>query len=102
MVLLILLLAATSGLAVSIYLLAVLYAPTESPLSVLYLILTRGVPQNLTFFIPLPSPLPGYRPRQHGRCDLLSRPTGGEGLLRTRPRKGGRRDGNEDTQARRE
>ena len=55
MVLLILLLAATSGLAVSIYLLAVLYAPTESPLSVLYLILTRGVPQNLTFFIPLSS-----------------------------------------------
>ena len=54
-VLLILLLAATSGLAVSIYLLAVLYAPGESPLSVLYLILTRGVPQNLTFFIPLSS-----------------------------------------------
>jgi uncharacterized membrane protein len=54
-VLLILLLAATSGLAVSIYLLAVLYAPTESPLSVLYFILTRGVPQNLTFFIPLSS-----------------------------------------------
>jgi uncharacterized membrane protein len=54
-VLLIVLVAATSGLAVSIYLLAVLYAPTESPLDVLYLILTRGFPQNLTFFIPLSS-----------------------------------------------
>ena len=54
-VLLILLLAATSGLAVSIYLLAVLYAPGESPLGVLYRILTGGVPQNLTFFIPLSS-----------------------------------------------
>ena len=54
-VLLILLLAATSGLAVSIYLLALIYAPTESPISELYTILTRGFPQNLTFFIPLSS-----------------------------------------------
>ena len=54
-VLLILLLAATSGLAVSVYLLALFYAPTESPLSVLYLSMTRGFPQNLTFFIPLSS-----------------------------------------------
>ncbi len=54
-VLLILLLAATSGLAVSIYLLALIYEPTESPITVLYLILTRGFPQNLTFFIPLSS-----------------------------------------------
>jgi uncharacterized membrane protein len=54
-VLLILLLAATSGLAVSIYLLALIYAPTESPVSVLYVIITRGFPQNLTFFIPLSS-----------------------------------------------
>ena len=54
-VLLILLLAATSGLAVSIYLLALIYEPTESPITVLYLIMTRGFPQNLTFFIPLSS-----------------------------------------------
>jgi hypothetical protein len=54
-VLLILLLAATSGLAVSIYLLALLYAPDESPLSVLYAILTHGFPQSLAFFIPLSS-----------------------------------------------
>ena len=54
-VLLVLLLAATSGLAVSIYLLALIYAPTESPINELYLILTRGFPQNLTFFIPLSS-----------------------------------------------
>jgi uncharacterized membrane protein len=52
-VLLILLLAATSGLAVSIYLLALIYSPTESPLGVLYQILTRGLPQNLILFIPL-------------------------------------------------
>ena len=54
-VLLILLLAATSGLAVSIYLLALIYSPTQSPLSVLYRIMTGGFPQNLTFFIPLSS-----------------------------------------------
>jgi hypothetical protein len=41
-VLLIILVAATSGLAVSIYLLALIYAPTESPTEVLYLIITRG------------------------------------------------------------
>ncbi len=54
-VLLILLVAATSGLAVSIYLLALIYSPTETPTRVLYLILTGGFPQNLTFFIPLSS-----------------------------------------------
>jgi uncharacterized membrane protein len=54
-VLLVLLLAATSCLAASIYLLALIYAPTESPISVLYLIMTRGFPQNLTFFVPLSS-----------------------------------------------
>ena len=54
-VLLILLLAATVGLAVSIYLLALIYAPSESPTTVLYRILTGGFPQNLTFFIPLSS-----------------------------------------------
>jgi hypothetical protein len=52
-VLLVLLLAATSGLAVSIYLLALVYSPTESPLGVLYQILTRGPPQNLILLIPL-------------------------------------------------
>ena len=54
-VLLIILLAATAGLAVSMYMLAVLYAPSGSPLSVLAQILTYGFPQNLTFFIPLTS-----------------------------------------------
>jgi uncharacterized membrane protein len=52
-VLLILLLAATSGLAVSMYLLALSLAPTESPLSLLSQILTRGFPADLPFFIPL-------------------------------------------------
>ena len=54
-VLLIVLMVASLGLAVSIYLLALIYAPTESPLSVLYHILMGGYPQNLTFFIPLSS-----------------------------------------------
>jgi len=52
-VLLILLLAATSGLAVSMYLLALSLAPTESPLLVLSQIVTRGFPSDLPFFIPL-------------------------------------------------
>ena len=52
-VLLILLLAATSGLAVSMYLLALSLAPTESPLIVLSQIVTRGFPSDLPFFIPL-------------------------------------------------
>lgn len=56
-VLLIMLLAATSGLAVSMYLLALIFAPSGSPLSVLDQILTHGFPQNLTFFIPLSSVL---------------------------------------------
>jgi len=54
-VLLIMLLAATSGLAVSTYLLALSLAPAESPLSVLAGILTRGLPADLPFFIPLSS-----------------------------------------------
>jgi uncharacterized membrane protein len=54
-VLLIMLLAATSGLAVSMYLLALSFAPTESPLSVLARILTRGFSPDLAFFIPLSS-----------------------------------------------
>ena len=54
-VLLIMLLAATSGLAVSMYILALSLAPTETPLSVLARILTRGFSPDLPFFIPLSS-----------------------------------------------
>jgi hypothetical protein len=54
-VLLIMLLAATSGLAVSIYILALLLAPTQSPLSVLARILTGGFSPDLTILIPLSS-----------------------------------------------
>jgi len=54
-ILLIMLLAATSGLAVSMYILALSLAPAESPLSVLAWILTRGFSPDLPFFIPLSS-----------------------------------------------
>jgi uncharacterized membrane protein len=54
-VLLIMLLAATFGLAVSMYLLALSLAPSESPVSVLARILTRGFSPDLPFFIPLSS-----------------------------------------------
>ena len=54
-VLLIMLLAATFGLAVSMYLLALSLALTESPLSVLARILTRGFSPDLPCFIPLSS-----------------------------------------------
>jgi hypothetical protein len=54
-VLLIMLLAATSGLAVSMYILALIFAPSKSPLGVLVTILTSGFSPNLTFFIPLSS-----------------------------------------------
>ena len=54
-VLLILLLTATFGLAVSMYILAVSLAPTESPLSVLARIMTRGFSLDLPFYIPLSS-----------------------------------------------
>jgi uncharacterized membrane protein len=54
-VLLIMLSAATLGLAVSLYVLALTLSPTESPLSVLSSILTRGLPADLPFFIPLSS-----------------------------------------------
>jgi len=54
-VLLILLLTATFGLAVAMYILAVSLAPTESPLSVLAQIMTRGFSQDLPFYIPLSS-----------------------------------------------
>ena len=54
-VLLIILLAATAGLAVSIYILALILAPTGSPLSVLSRILTGGFSPDLTILIPLSS-----------------------------------------------
>jgi hypothetical protein len=54
-ILLILLLVATSGLAVSIYLLALIFARTGSPLAVLYQVLTGEFPPGLSFFIPLSS-----------------------------------------------
>jgi uncharacterized membrane protein len=54
-VLLIMLLAATSGLAASMYMLAIVLSPTESPVKVLTDILTKGYPSELPFFIPLSS-----------------------------------------------
>ena len=54
-VLLIMLLTATSGLAVSMIILALIFAPTESPLSVLMGILASGFPSDLPFIIPLSS-----------------------------------------------
>jgi uncharacterized membrane protein len=54
-ILLIMLLTATSGLAVSMYILALILAPTESPLNVLAGILTHGFSPDLPFFIPLSS-----------------------------------------------
>jgi uncharacterized membrane protein len=52
-VMLIVLLAATAGLAVSMYLLALSVAPEESPLSVLAELLMGGFTPNLTILIPL-------------------------------------------------
>ncbi|MDA4125441.1 MAG: hypothetical protein OK438_08380 [Thaumarchaeota archaeon] len=54
-VLLIMLLAATAGLAVSIYILALFLSPTQSPLGVLAQILQGGFSPNLTILIPLSS-----------------------------------------------
>lgn len=54
-VLLIMLVAAVAGLAVSIYLLALSLAPNESPLSVLAQVLTGGFSPTLPFIIPLSS-----------------------------------------------
>jgi uncharacterized membrane protein len=54
-VLLILLLTATSGLAMSMYVLAMSLAPTESPLSVLARIMMQGFSPDLPFYIPLSS-----------------------------------------------
>ena len=52
-VLLILLLAAVLGLAVSLYLLALVFAPLASPADVFFQILTEGFPASLPFVIPL-------------------------------------------------
>jgi uncharacterized membrane protein len=54
-VLLIMLSAATVGLAVSIYILALFLAPNESPLTLLGRILTGGFSPDLTVLIPLSS-----------------------------------------------
>jgi uncharacterized membrane protein len=54
-VLLIMLLAATAGLAASLYLLALAFAPAGSPPAVLSAILTSGFPPDLPFVIPLSS-----------------------------------------------
>jgi len=52
-VLLILLLAATVGLAASMLILALIFTPAESPWLVLSRILTSGFPSSLPLFIPL-------------------------------------------------
>lgn len=52
-VLLIILLTATAGLAVSMYILALSVAPDQSPFTVLYGLLTGGFAPNLTILIPL-------------------------------------------------
>jgi len=54
-VLLIMLVAAVAGLAVSMYILALSLTPNESPLTVLGQILTGGYSPNLTILIPLSS-----------------------------------------------
>ncbi len=54
-VLLIMLVTATAGLAVSIYILALSVTPGQSPLSVLAELLTGGFSPNLTILIPLSS-----------------------------------------------
>jgi uncharacterized membrane protein len=52
-VLLILLLAAVLGLALSLYLLALAFTPETSPTDVFYRIVTEGFPAGLPFVIPL-------------------------------------------------
>ena len=52
-VLLILLLAAVLGLAVSLFLLALAYVPTTSPEGLFYRIVAEGFPSGLPFVIPL-------------------------------------------------
>jgi hypothetical protein len=54
-VLLVLLLAAVLGLAVSLLLLALAYVPTTSPEGLFYRIVTEGFPPGLPFVIPLSS-----------------------------------------------
>ncbi len=52
-VLLILLLAAVLGLAVSLFLIALAFLPTTSPETLFYQIVTQGFPSGLPFVIPL-------------------------------------------------
>jgi uncharacterized membrane protein len=54
-VLLIMLVTATAGLAISIYILALSVAPGQSPISVLAQLMTGGFSPNLTILIPLSS-----------------------------------------------
>jgi len=54
-VLLILLLAAVLGLAVSLFLIALAFLPTTSPETLFYQIVTQGFPSGLPFVIPLSS-----------------------------------------------
>ena len=54
-VLLILFLVAVWGLAVSMYLIALIFAPTGSPLDILYQLVTGDFPPGLSFFVPLSS-----------------------------------------------
>lgn len=52
-VLLIILLAAALGLAVSLYLLALIFAPSQSPAGLFYHIVLQGFPAGVPFVIPL-------------------------------------------------
>ena len=52
-VLLVLLLAAVLGLALSLFLLALAFAPTTAPEDLFYQIVTEGFPSGLPFIIPL-------------------------------------------------
>jgi hypothetical protein len=54
-VLLIMLLAATLGLAFSLYVLALILIPTGTPLSVFLGIMSQGLPSDIPFIIPLSS-----------------------------------------------
>jgi hypothetical protein len=54
-VLLIILVTATAGLAVSIYILALILSPNQTPLGVLWKILTGGFSPDLAILIPLSS-----------------------------------------------
>ena len=53
-ILLIMLVSAAGGLAVSGYILALIQTPTESPLEVLSQILTKGFPATFPFLVRFP------------------------------------------------